>query len=70
VFPVSGTEDKLEKIESNEGKWEALCSRIDSLENLTSSFKNNKKDDEELKHVNKFFFNLLSWSPIWPFFGF
>ncbi len=67
MFPLSGTEEKLEKTESR--NREALCSRMESLENLTSSLKNNKKDDQELKHVNKFFFsNLLSWSPAWPFF--
>jgi len=64
VFPLSGTEKKLEKAESNNRNCEALCSRMDSLENLTSNLKNNKKDDQEPKHVNKSFFsNLLSWSP-------
>jgi len=71
VLPLSGTEEKLEKTESNNRNCEALCSRMDSLENLTSSLKTNKKDDQELKHVNKSFFsNLLSLSPTCPFFWF
>jgi hypothetical protein len=58
VFPLSGTEEKLGKTESNDGNCEALCSRMDSLENLTSSLKNNKKYDKKLKHVNKSFFQI------------
>ena len=58
MFPLSGTEKKSEKAESNNRNCEALCSRMDSLENLTSSLKNDKKDDKELKHVNNSLFEI------------
>ena len=33
-------EEKLEKIDKNERKWETLCSRVENLENLSSRYNN------------------------------
>ncbi len=48
MFKLKDIEEKLEKIERNEQRLDALCSRFDNLENLNSKFNTN---DSELEVV-------------------
>ncbi len=45
LFEIRDIEEKLEKIERNERKLEALCTRVDHLENLNSRCNNNNNGE-------------------------
>ncbi len=49
MLKLTDTEEKLQKIENYQRNWEVLCSRVDTLENLTSRFKSKKSELEVVR---------------------
>ena len=48
LFEIRYIDEKLEKIERNERKLEALCFRVDNLENFSSRYSNNNKSESQV----------------------
>ena len=48
LFEIRYIDEKLEKIERNERKLEALGFRVDNLENFSSRYSNNNKSESQV----------------------